>query len=128
MISTPSQAAWLNLPLALAVALGATACALPPPPATQPRTVLVNGAECQPASYPAEARRLGSTGQTEVEFEVNPEGKVTRVAIVKTSGSTPGHQALDALALTTISQCKFPAAPGFLSGTGRMAYVWKLQN
>lgn len=85
-------------------------------------------ASCQATSYPGEARRLGASGSTEVEFEVNPEGKVTRVAIAKTSGATPGHQALDALALNTISKCVFPAAPGFLSATGRMAYVWRLDQ
>ena len=69
-------------------------------------------ASCQATSYPGEARRLGASGSTEVEFEVNPDGKVTRVAIAKTSGATPGHQALDALALNTISKCVFPAEIG----------------
>ncbi len=85
-------------------------------------------ATCPAASYPEEAKRLGATGQTEVEMEVNPEGKVTRVAIAKSSGNTPGHQALDALALNTLTKCTFPPAPGFLSGSGRMVYVWKLDH
>lgn len=85
-------------------------------------------ANCQPTVYPEEAKRLGAAGQTEVEMEVNPEGKVTRVAIIRSSGSTAGHQALDALAINTISKCAFPPAPGFLSGTGRMVYLWRLDN
>jgi TonB family protein len=90
--------------------------------------VTVAKATCQPTNYPDEARRTGAAGQTEVEMEVNPEGKVTRVAITKSSGSSAGHQALDALALNTISKCTFPPAPGFLTGTGRMMYVWKLDS
>ena len=113
---------------ALLLVILASGCAAPAPPATVPREVSVSKANCQATSYPSEARRLGASGSTEVEFEVNPEGKVTRVAIAKTSGTTPGHQALDALALSTISKCVFPAAPGFLSATGRMAYVWRLDQ
>ncbi len=106
----------------------ACGCAAPPPPATVAREVSVGKANCQATSYPSEARRLGASGSTEVEFEVNPEGKVTRVAIAKTSGTTAGHQALDALALNTVSKCIFPAAPGFLPATGRMVYVWRLEQ
>jgi len=106
----------------------AGSCALPPPPATVAREVSMAKATCQPTVYPEEARRLGAAGQTEVEMEVNPEGKVTRVAIIKSSGNTPGHQALDALAINTISKCIFAPAPGFLSGTGRMVYVWRLDS
>ncbi len=120
------RAPWVGLPAALTV--WAAGCALPAPPATVPREVSVAKATCQPTVYPEESRRLGSAGQTEVEMEVNPEGKVTRVAITKSSGTTPGHQALDALAINTISKCVFPAAPGFLSGTGRMVYVWRLDS
>ncbi len=105
-----------------------TGCAAPPAAATVPREVSVGKATCQATTYPSEARRLGAAGSTEVEFEVNPEGKVTRVAIAKTSGTTPGHQALDALALNTISKCVFPAAPGFQPATARMVYVWRLEN
>ena len=108
--------------------LMASGCAAPAPEATKPRTVVVSKATCQPTTYPDVARRQGAAGQTEVELEVNAEGKVTRVAIVKSSGSTPGHLALDALALNTIAKCTFPPEPGFLSGTGRMVYVWRLDG
>ncbi len=127
-VSRCPAAAAHRLPVAL-VAFGAllAGCSTQPA-ATAPREVSVAKATCQPATYPDEAKRAGASGQTEVEMEVNPEGKVTRVAIAKSSGSTPGHQALDALALNTISKCTFPPAPGFLSGSGRMVWVWKLDN
>jgi TonB family protein len=115
----------LNGAHALALGSMLAGCAVQPTP-TAPREVTMAKATCQAVSYPDQAKRTGATGQTEVEIEVNPEGKVTRAAIAKVSGSTPGHQALDAQALNIISKCTFPPAPGFLSGSGRMVYVWKL--
>jgi TonB family protein len=110
------------------LAVLAASCALPPPPATVAREVSMAKATCQPTVYPEEARRMGSVGQTVVEMEVNAEGKVTRVAIIRSSGATSGHQALDALAINTISKCVFPPAPGLLSGSGRMVYLWRLDG
>ena len=110
-----------------APALLFTACAASTPPATQPRAVAINAGVCEQANYPAEARQWEAAGSTEMEFEVNPEGKVTRVAILKPSGTSPGHLALDTLARNTLSKCTFPPAPGFLSGSARMVYVWKLE-
>ncbi len=88
----------------------------------------MSAATCQRPGYPAEARRYDAAGTTQIEFEVNAEGKVTRVAIVGASGSTAGHQMLDALALGTVSKCSFPAAAGFLSATSRISYVWRLED
>jgi TonB family protein len=120
--------AWPAGAALLAVVTLLAGCALPAPTPTAPREVSMAKATCQPTNYPDEARRLGAAGQTEVEMEVNPEGKVTRVAIIKSSGATAGHRALDALAISTISKCVFPPAPGFLSGTGRMVYIWRLDS
>lgn len=83
---------------------------------------------CQQPPYPAEARRTEAAGTTQLEFEVNALGKVTRVAVVASSGETPGHKVLDSLALETISKCNFPAAPGFLPAQSKIAYVWRLTD
>ena len=83
---------------------------------------------CQQPPYPAEARRTEAAGTTQLEFEVNALGKVTRVAVVGSSGDTPGHKVLDSLALETISKCSFPAAPGFLPAQAKIAYVWRLTD
>lgn len=83
---------------------------------------------CQQPPYPAEARRTEAAGTTQLEFEVNALGKVTRVAVLASSGDTPGHKLLDSLALETISKCAFPAAPGFLPAQSKIAYVWRLTD
>jgi TonB family protein len=98
------------------------------PPATVPRSIVLNAATCPQPAYPAEARQHEAAGTTELEFEVNPLGAVTRVAIVKSSGSGPGHRVLDTAALETIRKCNFPAAPGFLSASSKVAYVWRMQD
>ena len=102
------------------------ACTTPAP--TQRRTVAVGTGACSQPPYPAEARRSEAAGTTTLEFEVSPEGKVTRIAIVGTSGESPGHKALDALALETLNKCAFPAAPGFLPATAKISYVWQLKD
>ena len=83
---------------------------------------------CAQPPYPAEAKHLGAEGTTQLDFEVNAQGKVTRVAILKLSGAGPGHKLLDALALETLNKCTFPAAPGFLSASSRVEYVWRLKD
>lgn len=102
------------------------ACSTPAP--TVPRSVAMASVACQQPPYPAEARRSEAAGTTMLEFEVNALGKVTRVAVVGSSGDTPGHKVLDSLALETISKCNFPAAPGFLPAQSKIAYVWRLTD
>ena len=96
---------------------------------TERRTVSVAAAgNCSQPPYPAEARRTEATGTTTLEFEVGPAGKVTRIAIIGSSGEGVGHKALDALALETLNKCAFPAAPGLLPATARISYVWQLKD
>lgn len=114
-------AAWLAL-----IAL-VSACASPPEP-TQPRSVSLAAGKCAQPPYPAEARSTGAEGTTTLSFDVNAQGRVTRVAIVQASGTSTGHRALDALALETLQKCEFPPAPGFLPNTSSVAYSWRLQN
>lgn len=112
--------------LGVGFALLLAGCAAPTP--TVPRSVAMASGSCQQPPYPAEARRTEAAGTTQLEFEVNALGKVTRVAVLASSGPTPGHKVLDALALDTISKCAFPAAPGFLPAQSRIAYVWRLTD
>lgn len=103
------------------------ACATAPVP-TEPRSVSMSTGKCTQPAYPSEARRYGAQGSTTLAFDVDAEGKVTRVAIVEPSGTTPGHRVLDELALETLQKCVFPPAPGFLSASSRVAYQWKLSD
>ncbi len=115
-----------SLPMLCACALF-TACA-GQVPATVPRTVALAAGSCPQPTYPAEARLHEAAGSTEIEFEVSAQGNVTRVAIAKPSGSTPGHRLLDAAALETVKKCSFPPAPGFLSASSKVSYSWKLTD
>lgn len=116
----------IHSPLALLVAAVLAACITPVP--TQRRTVAVGAGTCSQPLYPAEARRSEATGTTTLEFEVNAEGKVTRIAIIGSSGESLGHKSLDSLALETLSKCVFPAAPGLLPATAKISYVWQLKD
>jgi protein TonB len=120
-----SRAARPAIPALLALLL--TACAAPPEP-TQPRTVAMAEAKCPQPPYPAVARDAGVEGVTTLSIDVNPEGRVTRVAITEPSGTSEGHRALDALALETMQKCQFPPAPGFLAASSRVAYAWRLKD
>jgi len=117
-------------PAALLAALACllvTGCATPPQ-ATEPRRVTMTEANCPKAVYPAAAKSAGAAGSTELQFEVDPLGKVVRIAITKPSGDGDGHRLLDASAMDTLRQCTFPAAPGFLPGLGSVSYVWKIED
>jgi TonB family protein len=103
------------------------ACASSPVP-TQPRTASMADAKCTQPPYPTVARTAGAEGVTTLSIDVNAEGRVTRVAIVESSGTSEGHRALDALALETMQKCVFPPAPGFLPVTSRVAYAWRLKD
>lgn len=117
----------LSAPAAVCLLAALAACSSPPAP-TQRRTISMSEGKCQQPPYPPEARASLAEGTTTLDFEVNAEGKVTRVAIVGSSGSTPGHRVLDGLALETLNKCSFPAAPGFLPASSRVSYVWRLKE
>lgn len=110
----------------LLIAAAVAACATPAP--TAPRSITISSSNCQQPPYPNEAKRDNASGTTELEFEVNAAGRVTRVAVAKSSGETPGHKVLDTLALETLNKCSFPPAPGFLPATSKLSYVWRLQD
>jgi TonB family protein len=113
--------------VAVATVFALAGCATPAP--TERRTVSVASAtNCAQPPYPAEARQSGATGTTTLEFEVSAEGRVTRVAIIASSGDGQGHRVLDALALETLKKCAFPPTPGLLPATAKVAYVWELKE
>lgn len=129
MFANSRSWAWLRVAaLALGGAALLQACVTNPPVATQPRAVQMASANCNQPPYPAEARNSGAEGVTVLSFDVNAEGKVTRVAILQPSGTTPGHRALDELALATLRACSFPPAPGTLQGSSSVSYSWRLQD
>ena len=117
----------LNTCLLLTGATLMFACASEPV-ATQSRTVSMASGKCTQPPYPPEARSTAAEGTTTLSFDVDATGKVTRVAIVEPSGATHGHRVLDALALETLRTCAFPAAPGYLPGSSRVAYAWRLKE
>ena len=126
MVPRSMPVAFPRSALLLTCLVGAAGCSTPA--ATVPRSVLLSASTCQQPPYPPEARLHGAEGTTELDFEVNALGRVSRVAIVKLSGGGPGHKSLDALALETLGKCSFPPAPGFLSASSRVAYVWRLRD
>ena len=111
---------------ALLITVAVSACSTPAP--TQQRAVSVSSGNCQQPSYPLDAKRDGAEGVTGLDFEVDAVGKVTRVAIINTAGTTEGHRALDTIALESLKKCVFPPAPGYLPGRARLDYVWRLQD
>ena len=56
--------------------------------------------------WPPEARRYELEGATAVEYKVNKEGRVADIKLVRSSG----WQLLDAMAMRTLSACKFDAS------------------
>lgn len=123
-LRVPLRTGW---PAWATVAALLAACASAPEP-TQPRPLQLAEGKCAQPPYPAVARDSGAEGTTTLSFDVNAEGRVTRVAIVQASGSSPGHRALDALALESLQKCVFPPAPGFLPASSQMAYAWRLKE
>ena len=127
-VQSMTQVSAISIRLALATSSAILVGCASTPTATQPRLVSISSGKCAQPPYPAEARSTGAEGVTTLSFEVDAEGKVTRVAIVGASGTTTGHRVLDALALDTLNKCVFPPAPGFLPANSRVAFSWILKE
>ncbi len=95
------------LVIATAVALGATL------PAQAANLTPVKRVEPQ---YPPEAARAGTTGFVEVEFEVDPAGKVAKVSVVNAKPTRTFEQA----AVRAVKQWQF--APGGGKGKVRLNF------
>lgn len=94
----------LSIALALGAALPAQAANLQPVKRVEPQ-------------YPPEAARAGTTGFVEVEFEVDPAGKVAKVSVVNAKPSRTFEQA----AVRAVKQWQF--APGGGKGKVRLNFA-----
>lgn len=91
------------LVLAVAMAAPAAAADLTPIKRVEPQ-------------YPPEAARSGTTGFVEVEFEVDPTGKVSSVSVVKANPS----RTFESAAVRAVKQWTF--APGGGKGKVRLNF------
>ena len=122
-------------PPAPPVVIAPTAPAPPAPPApprVAARAAIGNVSACAPTSddYPAVALKEDATGTTKIRFTVDAAGKLAGADVVRSAGASRAHKALDRVAVTKLSECKFSAG---LDENGRavgssfdVEYVWKL--
>ena len=126
--------AGIAVALALALAACATPTAAPPAapgpapaearPGPAPRTVPAASTACPTPVFPGSVRRGQASGLTRVTGEVQPDGTVRSVVVVRTSGPTRAHKALDRAAADALAKCRFPAAPGTLPAETSVDYRW----
>jgi TonB family protein len=122
--------------IALVVVLSLAACATPPappspgppaaPPALPPRAVPPASTACPAPTVPESLRRSDATGLTRVTGEVQPDGTVRSVVVVRSSGSTRAHKLLDRAAADALSRCRFPPEAGTAPATTTVDYRWTL--
>ena len=104
----------------------------PAPPRVAARPAIANAASCAPTGddYPAAARRAEATGTSRIRFTVDDHGKVVKVDLLKSAGSSREHRMLDKVAIDKLSECTFK--PGIdengkpVGGSFDVDYVWKL--
>ncbi len=108
----------------------------PPAPAAPRRAVspaALNVQSCAPTGedYPPAALRAEATGTTRIRFTIDATGKMTNSEVVRSAGPSREHRALDRVALTKLSECRF--RPGTdengnpMGGSTEVEYVWKIQ-
>ena len=112
-----------------------TAPPAPPAPArVAARPAIGNVSSCAPGpdDYPAVALKEEATGTTRVRFTVDAAGKLAGAEIVRSAGASRAHKALDRVAVSKLSECKF--SPGLdengraVGGAFDVEYVWKLSG
>jgi protein TonB len=104
----------------------------PAPPRVAARPAIGNVRSCAPGpnDYPSIAVRAEATGTTRIRFTVDASGKLSGTDVVKSAGVTRAHKALDNVAVSKLSECKF--TPGIdengraVGGSFEVEYVWKL--
>jgi periplasmic protein TonB len=80
--------------------------------------------------YPAAAVRAEATGTTKVRFTIDTTGKVSKAEILKPSGTSREHRAMDKVAVEKFTACAWK--PGTdengkpVGATKDVEYVWKL--
>ncbi len=107
-----------------------------PPAPVAPRAAakpaIANVQACAPtgADYPPAAQRAEATGTTRVRFQVGPDGRLANAQVVKSSGPSREHKALDRVAMAKLSECKFTAGTDEngrpVGASFDVEYVWKL--
>jgi periplasmic protein TonB len=119
-------------PVTIAPAAPAAPPAPPAPPRVAARPAIGNVQACAPTSddYPAVAQKEEATGTTRVRFTVDASGKLAGSEVVRSAGASRAHKALDRVAVTKLSECRF--TPGIdengraIGGSFEVDYVWKL--
>lgn len=79
---------------------------------------------CAQTEWPAEARRYELEGATAVEYKVGKDGRVADVRMIRSSG----WKLLDAMAVRTLSACKFDAVAGAESRYTPIEFRWALSG
>lgn len=85
---------------------------------------------CKFPEYPVAARRTEATGRTRISLHIGADSRVIDGEVTKSSGSSPAHKMLDAVALFSIMQCRFEPARQRdqpLDAWTEIEYVWKLE-
>ena len=89
-----------------------------------------NDARCRP-EYPPAAMRVMAQGTVALLFEVDAEGKVVRVLVLRSAGPLPEHQLMDRAAAQALARC--PIKPG-TDAQGqpvrtyvKLEYVWMMR-
>jgi periplasmic protein TonB len=105
-----------------------------PPPPAPPRVVakaaIGDVQSCKP-EYPSIASKAEITGTTRIRFNVGADGKLVNAEVVKSSGVTREHRALDRAAVSGLSACSFKAGVDengkAVGGSFEVIYEWKLE-
>jgi protein TonB len=124
-------------PQPVTIAPAPQAAPAPAAPAVAPRVAakpaITNVGACAPKNedYPAAALRNETTGTTRVRFNIGADGKLISADVVRSSGPTREHKALDRIALAKLSECKFQAGNDetgkAVGATTEVDYVWKIE-
>lgn len=96
--------------------------------ALPPRTLEHLAESCVKPRYPAVARRREAEGSTQLTFVVDPIGVISQIEVLKSSGDTGAHKALDKAAVDAISTCRYPPSSGFGPVRAKTQYVWKMES
>jgi protein TonB len=130
---TTTQVAPPPAPVTVVAAPAVIAAPAPPSPRYSPRAVISNLQGCAPKSdeYPAAAVRAEATGTSKVRINIDAEGRLQSVDIVKSAGASREHKMLDRLLASSLgSRCKFEPARDEagkpVAGYVEAEYVWKL--
>jgi protein TonB len=104
----------------------------PAPPAVAARPAQLDVSRCEKPEYPMAARRAAVSGTTQIRFAVDGAGHVTSAQLLRPSGTSREHRALDQAAVAALSRCSFK--PGTdeqgrpVGGYATVDYVWKLDE